>query len=265
MQFWLEYGAQQLELRPGVTLIGRSSACELVLNDGLVSRQHARIATSETEAILEDLGSVNGVFVNEERLKGMRLLQAGDRLVVGAQAMTIRLQPSSADKVYSSRATGAKEHAQPPDDSETSRANLLGILGSLAEKNLTLGRGIEAERILQAHLEALLSAAKTGVFQLASIELGAAYAVKLAVATGKASWLDFVLVLYKECVKPLPRPIADDLYAATHKVTGVSLSALRDYLAVLSPLQAELTPSERFVVQRLEGLEGLLAAKSQLG
>jgi len=43
LRFWLEYQGRTFELRPGEVLIGRSSNCHLVLDDGLVSRRHAQI------------------------------------------------------------------------------------------------------------------------------------------------------------------------------------------------------------------------------
>lgn len=286
MDFWLEYGAQRLELLRGVTLIGRSSSCQIVLNDGLVSRQHARITTDETEVTLEDLGSVNGLFVNEERLSGTRVLQTGDRLVVGAQVMILRTSPlpgrMEARTQNHSRARFAGQAGQPGDapprppswdppdghgpnveDSETATftADLVEILGSLADKNFVLGRAAEAERILQGHLEAVLRGAAAGEFRESSLEKAASYAVKLAATTGKASWIEYTFKLYTLYRRPLPRLLADDLYAAIHKVPGVSLTVLRDYLSVLHAVQNELNPAERFVVQRLEGLERSLAAR----
>ncbi len=281
MEFWLEYGAQRLELRHGFTLIGRSSSCQIILNDGLVSRQHARITTNESQVSIEDLGSVNGVFINEERLSGTRVLQTGDRLVVGAQVMILRTSPlpgrldartqnhpraqQSGDIEPPRSPLGSHSEGRSPngEDSETATftADLVEILGSLADKNFALGRAVEAERILQGHLEAVLRGAAAGEFRESSLERAASYAVKLAAGTGKASWIEYTFKLYTLYRRPLPRLLADDLYAAIHKAPGVSLTILRDYLSVLHAVQNELNPAERFVVQRLEGLERSLAAK----
>ena len=46
-RFWLEYQGRTFELRPGEILIGRSSNCHLVLDDGLVSRRHAQIVITD--------------------------------------------------------------------------------------------------------------------------------------------------------------------------------------------------------------------------
>lgn len=51
-------------LKAGENLIGRDPACDVLLNDGTVSRRHARIIVEENHASLEDLGSTNGTILN---------------------------------------------------------------------------------------------------------------------------------------------------------------------------------------------------------
>ena len=50
----------------GQILIGRDAACDIVIPDRQVSRQHARISNTGKGIILEDLGSKNGTFVNNK-------------------------------------------------------------------------------------------------------------------------------------------------------------------------------------------------------
>jgi pSer/pThr/pTyr-binding forkhead associated (FHA) protein len=47
-------------------LIGRDAECEIVIPDRQVSRQHARITNTGKGIVLEDLGSKNGTFVNNQ-------------------------------------------------------------------------------------------------------------------------------------------------------------------------------------------------------
>src|SRR5687767_7129579 len=74
-----------LELESDVVL-GRDAGADVVLVDpsGQVSRRHARIVIRGTEAVLEDLMSTNGTFVNGERLEGPYALRAGDKVSLGA-------------------------------------------------------------------------------------------------------------------------------------------------------------------------------------
>jgi two-component system cell cycle response regulator len=64
-------------------VIGRASSSELRINEEGVSRRHARLRREGDYVVVEDLGSVNGTYVNGERLAGSRVLQEGDKIQVG--------------------------------------------------------------------------------------------------------------------------------------------------------------------------------------
>jgi hypothetical protein len=69
--------------------IGRHPECNLVLHeDPKVSRRHARILRMGDECSIEDNGSINGTFVNGQRLTEVTLLQPGDKLRIGAREFT---------------------------------------------------------------------------------------------------------------------------------------------------------------------------------
>jgi pSer/pThr/pTyr-binding forkhead associated (FHA) protein len=68
-------------------LIGRHSACDLVLPLGAVSRWHCRIVRDAEGYFVEDLGSLNGTFVNGEPARARRQLQDGDEILL----YTVRL------------------------------------------------------------------------------------------------------------------------------------------------------------------------------
>jgi len=65
-------------------VVGRSSSCDVVLNDADVSRKHARISFEEGSGwVIEDLGSTNGVVVNGGRVDGRLRLSVGDQITLG--------------------------------------------------------------------------------------------------------------------------------------------------------------------------------------
>src|SRR3712207_77745 len=77
------------EVVTGATL-GRSPSCEIPLvDDGQVSRRHARVVVQGGPLLLSDLGSRNGTLLNGERLQGEAGLQRGDRFQVGEAAVLV--------------------------------------------------------------------------------------------------------------------------------------------------------------------------------
>ncbi len=72
-------------------VIGRDPQSDLVLEDGEVSGQHARITPSpDGTATVEDLESTNGTFVNQNELIGPAHLDPGDELLVGVTVIQLR-------------------------------------------------------------------------------------------------------------------------------------------------------------------------------
>lgn len=69
--------------------IGRDISNEIVINDAEVSRKHVRIAIQAGEVTIEDLGSTNGTFINEQRVSGPYTLVAGDTLQLGEHVVLV--------------------------------------------------------------------------------------------------------------------------------------------------------------------------------
>jgi hypothetical protein len=69
------------EIEDGATL-GRGDV-EIQLEDPFASSRHARITRQGQMLVIEDLGSTNGTYLNEEPLTGPQPLHAGDRIRIG--------------------------------------------------------------------------------------------------------------------------------------------------------------------------------------
>ncbi|MGR4065985.1 MAG: FHA domain-containing protein [Vulcanimicrobiaceae bacterium] len=70
--------------------IGRSSGCDLVLEDPEVSRRHARLEAENGVPYVRDLGSSNGTFLNGRLLDDVVEIRRGDEIDVGATRLTVR-------------------------------------------------------------------------------------------------------------------------------------------------------------------------------
>lgn len=78
----------QVTLGEGV-LIGRAADCQLILDDDYVSTRHARVTRTPTGYQVEDLGSTNGTFVNNQRITTPTPFGTGDTLRIGRTLMSV--------------------------------------------------------------------------------------------------------------------------------------------------------------------------------
>jgi len=74
-------------------VLGRHPDCDLVLESGSVSRQHARIVKVDEDYFVEDLHSRNGTFVNGQPVLQRRLLAENDELRVCDLTFVFHLSP----------------------------------------------------------------------------------------------------------------------------------------------------------------------------
>ena len=69
-------------------VLGRGDQAEIRLEDPFASSRHARIVRQGGVMVLEDLGSTNGTYLNEEILGGPAPLHPGDRVRIGDSEFT---------------------------------------------------------------------------------------------------------------------------------------------------------------------------------
>lgn len=87
---WIIWEWGQVALRDGEHLLGRDADVAVWLESPSVSRHHARIRVTETDATIEDLGSKNGTYVRGERLAAPSPLVDGDEIRLGSVPMRFR-------------------------------------------------------------------------------------------------------------------------------------------------------------------------------
>lgn len=89
--FYVITDDRRVRLVGGDNLIGRIPWAAVTVDSLQVSRRHARIVIDEATAILEDLSSKNGTFLNGRRLDGAAPLADGDRIGLGKNVVVLQL------------------------------------------------------------------------------------------------------------------------------------------------------------------------------
>jgi len=75
----------------GDLVLGRGERAAIRLEDPFASSQHARVYEQGNTVVIEDLGSTNGTYLNEELLQSPRPLYPGDRLRIGESEFTFEV------------------------------------------------------------------------------------------------------------------------------------------------------------------------------
>jgi Protein of unknown function (DUF3662)/Inner membrane component of T3SS, cytoplasmic domain len=83
---------RRLLVAPRGAVIGRSRECDVVLDDSGISRRHAQLRPTSAGWTIEDLGSTNGVLLNDEPIHAARALRPGDRLEMGSTKIVFELR-----------------------------------------------------------------------------------------------------------------------------------------------------------------------------
>lgn len=94
---WLSWNDRLFALDEADMTVGRDPACAIWIDVPGVSRRHAAIRrdaggepAGASSAVVEDLGSTNGTFVNGRRLRGPVTVTDGDSIQVGEATLTFR-------------------------------------------------------------------------------------------------------------------------------------------------------------------------------
>jgi hypothetical protein len=234
-------------------ILGRDSNCTVLVDDPLVSRQHARIRVTEEEAVVEDLRSTNGVYVNNVRIFEPCPLHDGDRLLVGMTELCVfSAEPQRASHTRSLTSPPRLDaNAAPP--APTDRATALDVLGRLADRMLADRKPQHAERILANHLTKLLDGVRTGLPIPESVCAGACrHALRLAQALHDSRWVDYTIELHLRAELPMGPEVVADLVCAAQQLRGIDHALFSVYVEWLRDAAERFGPVARAVVDELD-------------
>jgi len=119
-----------IPLPEGETVLGRDPGAGIRLSSDSISRRHARIVIAQGSATIEDLGSKNGTYVRDERIKGPTALRHEDPVRLGGVRVTLRVVPDD-------QSTRTEIAPSPPAGEaplETKRAGKIPARGKLQKR-----------------------------------------------------------------------------------------------------------------------------------
>jgi hypothetical protein len=248
----LVWGENSLSVTEGEVFFGRGSECDVVLDDPLVSRRHARLNVTRSIVTIEDLMSSNGVYVNGLRIDGAQPLYDGDRLLLATREVSVFEYRSAPGSKPARESRPSIERPSPSAAFPTERADPFVVLGRVADKLFEGGRAREAERMLQEHLITVLEGARSALLVPDEVSESASnYAVKLATATREGKWIDYAVELHLRARRLMSPELVEAICSALPGVPGIDLDLFRYYLELLRSQAASMSRPELERVNRL--------------
>lgn len=146
---------QQLPLTQPIEA-GRSADASLTLSDDQASRHHARIEPSGGGAIVTDLDSSNGTYVNDQPISQPTQLRPGDRVRIGLSVLELRdraavaAQPSAVIQVPPFAAPGAEGLGVAQASNTAPVGDDYAALAALVDTNVKRQTGVATFALLAA-------------------------------------------------------------------------------------------------------------------
>jgi hypothetical protein len=250
-RFRLRFLLQEFDIGGAEVVIGRSSDCQITIEDPLISRRHASVVLRDESAYVLDLGSRNGVRVNGRLVKGEQQLKDGDRIRLGTQELVFSVvarqerppRPTGYMRVchacgtpypegapscpHCGAPTLADEDTMTGQISEPRRGWTFQLLGEVIERALSSGKAVEAERLMRRaskELEERLNAGER--IEPDHMSQIAGFAVRLAKLVGSSEWVSWALTIHRR----QPTLLNDDVL---DRLEELDLSALPDVRALI--------------------------------
>ena len=250
----------RFELGTGSLLLGRLPECDVMLEDSLASRMHARVSVQDTRVVIEDLHSTNGVYVNERRVVRGTVLRHGDRILIGTTEISLleSRQSLGQDLRISEPQPQSVARARPPSRVEipsTARADALEMIGGVAERLAAVGNLEEAELVLSGHLRGILTGANSGLPVPSDLTTSASrYALELARWNRQQFWVDYVVELHLSARLVMSALTLSDFEDVSAKL-DCDRVMLGYYVDDLQGWGDKLSPDEKGRVERLRLLQ----------
>jgi pSer/pThr/pTyr-binding forkhead associated (FHA) protein len=92
LTFLADEDVKEVRLAKSEVVLGRDPGCDCILNDKTVSNRHACLSFHHQLWWLEDLGSTNGTFLNQELISSPLVVTNGDKITCGKINLAISFE-----------------------------------------------------------------------------------------------------------------------------------------------------------------------------
>jgi len=194
--------------------LGRRAESDIQLLDPTVSGQHAVITVTLGDVWIEDVGSTNGTFVNDELVR-RQLLRDGDEIAIGQHRLTCQIPQSVDDDVMPLSASAPVVATDPAELDQVH-------VDALAHLERTMRRMPQGDEMPSARLELLTGphAGKSLKLDQPSFSLGA-FRQRMAVVARKPTGYYILPVVNQSDVSGYPHvngePVSDDGCPLRHR------------------------------------------------
>ncbi len=225
---FLCHGSHNVEVVEGQSLlVGRGSACDVVLDDDLASREHFRLSFVDGQLTVEDLGSRNGVLVNGLPIQGHQELHHGDHITAGRTPLSIVQQVHEPRARKTGTVSSVRESSE---DEATQSGSLYTLLEGSTRMALTAGDLTTAEGSGRSLLVAIRGFIARGRdVDVQWIDGATDLALDLAETSHEPVWVERLLDLRVTADLPLDEARARRLAALVAHL-GPSPDLIADYL-----------------------------------
>ena len=236
----LSWPGGELALPNGEYLIGRSSACDVVIDDSRVSRRHARLEVDGTDVHVVDLESRNGVFVNDRQVRRMQALADGDVILIGGLDLTVTVGAEARRPKEAPVAVSSLLDADTDDDDTSERDPVtrtfdnLELISRIVERAIQAGHMREAEAIAEGHLRRVLD----DLLQRRPVSPNAIgrvveIAFRLAGVTRRGQWFDYIIDVRRASLIAPPPAELEYLARLRGEVDRIDITKIRRLIDAL--------------------------------
>jgi hypothetical protein len=277
-RYRLKFPLQEVDLLVGETIIGRSPACTVTIEDPLVSREHAVVRVTEDHAIFEDLGSRNGSRINGEVVRVPTTLADGDTIQIGKHEIQFFEVPagrqlannptgflrncSKCGMPYAADAgacpsCGSTEYVDDTTgvDGEVHQTWALGFFVEMLERSIALGREADADKTVRRAVTLVDERLDAGdAIERKHLDGLADAALRVLSGEKRVAFIAWIFGVYERLDSVAPRQLVEAVSTWPPIEMATLKQPLGKLLSRFSSRPPDMTPDELAALQGLEAL-----------